>query len=70
MPRIQAVSRLYRDGTRAVALVICLLGVALVVSTLARGGGASALGVLLGLMFVILGAGRFVLSGGAARRRG
>jgi hypothetical protein len=53
-----------------VALVICLLGVALVVSTLARGGGASALGVLLGLMFVILGAGRFVLSGGAARRRG
>ena len=60
--------RLYGDGTRAVALLMCLVGVALVASTLARGGGPLALGVVLGVMFVILGAGRFVLAGGARHR--
>jgi hypothetical protein len=63
------VKRLYRDGTRVVSLLICLLGVALVASTLARGGGPLALGVLVGVMFVLLGGGRFLLAGGAARDR-
>jgi hypothetical protein len=35
-----------------------LIGVAMIVSTLARGGGALALGLILGILFVLVGAGR------------
>lgn len=35
-----------------------LVGIALLVSTLARGGGPLSVGVVLGVMFCILGAGR------------
>ena len=38
------------------------IGVVLVASTLARGGGPLALGVILGAMFALLGAGRLLLS--------
>jgi hypothetical protein len=44
--------------------VIVLIGVALLVSTLARGGGPLALGVLLGVLFVLAGAGRLYLARG------
>jgi hypothetical protein len=47
-----------------VALALVALGLVLVVSTLVRGGGPLALGVLLGVAFLILGAGRFLLAGG------
>ena len=56
---------LYHGGTRIVALVLCVVGLVLVVSTLARGGGPLALGVIVGVAFVVMGAGRFVLAGGA-----
>jgi hypothetical protein len=46
--------------------LVCLIGVALIVSTLARGGGPLAFGVVLGAMFVVLGAARLWLS---ARRQ-
>ena len=42
--------------------VIVLIGVALLVSTLLRGGGPLAIGVLLGVLFVLAGAGRFYLA--------
>ena len=46
---------------------LVLIGVALLVSTLARGGGPLAigvlLGVLLGVLFVAAGAGRLYLAG-------
>ena len=35
----------------------------MVVTTLARGGGALALGVIVGVAFVVLGAGRLYLAG-------
>ena len=38
--------------------LIVVLGVAILVRTLAAGGGALAVGVLLGLLFVAAGAGR------------
>jgi hypothetical protein len=38
--------------------VMLVLGVVIVVSTLARGGGPLALGLLLGVLFVLAGAGR------------
>jgi hypothetical protein len=44
--------------------VILLIGVALLVSTLARGGGPLAVGVVLGVLFVLAGAGRLYLARG------
>jgi hypothetical protein len=44
--------------------LIVLIGVALLVSTIARGGGPLATGVLLGLLFVAAGAGRLYLARG------
>lgn len=55
--------RAYRQSTRVLGAVICLLGIVLLVSTLARGGGPLALGVLVGLAFTLLGAGRVYLAG-------
>ena len=46
--------------------VMVLIGVVLLVSTLARGGGPLAIGVLVGLLVVAAGAGRLYL----ARRDG
>ena len=45
-----------------------LLGVAMVVATLARGGGPLALGVVLGVLFAVLGAARLRLGSLMARR--
>jgi hypothetical protein len=39
-----------------------VIGVAMLVSTIARGGGPLALGVLLGVLFVAAGAGRMYLA--------
>jgi hypothetical protein len=44
--------------------LMVLIGIALLVSTLARGGGPLAIGVLLGVLFVAAGAGRLYLSRG------
>jgi hypothetical protein len=52
----------HRGATRALSAVMVLLGVALLVSTIAQGGGPLALGVLLGVLFVAAGAGRLYLS--------
>ena len=43
---------------------LVLIGVALLVSTLARGGGPLAIGVLLGVLFVAAGVGRLYLARG------
>jgi multisubunit Na+/H+ antiporter MnhB subunit len=57
----------YAISTRLLSILLVLLGVALVVSTLARGGGALAVGVVFGVALVALGAGRLWLAraGGA-----
>ena len=47
--------------------LILLVGLAMIVSALARGGGALALGVVLGVMLALLGAGRLWLARGGAR---
>jgi hypothetical protein len=44
--------------------LMVLIGIALLASTLARGGGPLAIGVLLGVLFVAAGAGRLYLSRG------
>lgn len=43
------------------AALLVLIGVAIVVRTLAAGGGPLAYGLLLGLLFVAAGVGRLVL---------
>ena len=50
------------SGTRILAPLIALLGLAIVIRTLAAGGGVLSIGVLLGAVFCAIGAGRFYLS--------
>jgi hypothetical protein len=62
------VERAYLASSRTLNAVLVLLGIAMVVSALARGGGALALGVVLGALFALLGAGRLWLARGAGPR--
>jgi hypothetical protein len=61
------VRRAYLTTTRLLSTLLILIGVAMVVSALARGGGALALGVVLGVGLTALGAGRLWLARGGAR---
>ena len=58
----------HRGATLVLSAVMIVLGVAILVSTLARGGGPLAVGVLLGVLFVLAGAGRMYVE--RARGRG
>jgi len=60
------VERAYLASSLLLNAVVCALGVAMLVSTLVRGGGPFALGVVLGLALALLGAARLWL----ARRGG
>jgi hypothetical protein len=44
--------------TRVLSALMVVIGVAIIVRTVAAGGGPLALGVLLGVLFVAAGAGR------------
>ncbi len=63
----------YGASTRVLSALLLIVGVAMVVSALARGGGALALGVVLGTLLALLGAGRLWLAsargGGRADER-
>jgi hypothetical protein len=52
----------YRAVTRLFAVVITGFGVAIVVVTVANGGGPASFGFLIGLLFTALGIGRLYLS--------
>lgn len=52
----------YQLAVRAFSVIIIGFGVAMVVVTLARGGGPIALGVVFGLLFVGIGIGRLYIS--------
>jgi hypothetical protein len=52
----------YGASTRILGSLLVVIGVAMVVSALARGGGPLALGVVLGTMLALLGAGRVWLA--------
>jgi hypothetical protein len=62
------VERLYQHSTRLFSALIALFGVAMVATTLARGGGPLALGVVLGVLFAVLGTARLYLAGGFRSR--
>jgi hypothetical protein len=49
--------------------VTAAIGIALIVATLARGGGPGAVGVVVGVLFTLLGIGRVYLASGRRERR-
>ena len=55
--------RAYLQSTRFLGILLAVVGVAMLVSTIARGGGALALGVIVGAAFIALGLGRVYLAG-------
>jgi len=56
------VERVYRQSTVVMGAVLALIGLALVVRTLAGGGGPLALGVVVGVLLALLGAARVFLA--------
>jgi hypothetical protein len=56
----------HQRATTATSVALVVLGLAMIVAALARGGGPLALGLLLGILFVGAGAGRIYV----ARDRG
>jgi multisubunit Na+/H+ antiporter MnhB subunit len=57
-----APDEVYRGVTRLFALIILGFGVAMLIVTLASGGGPLSTGFLLGILFCCLGAGRLYLA--------
>ena len=55
--------RLYRSTTVLIGSITCAIGIAMVVTTLARGGGPLSVGIVVGVLFALLGAGRVWLAG-------
>jgi hypothetical protein len=56
------VQRAYLASTRLLSTLLLVVGVAMVVAALANGGGATAVGVVLGILLALLGAGRLHLT--------
>jgi hypothetical protein len=56
------VERVYLATTRVLSAALLVLGLVMVVVALAGGGGALALGVVIGTLLALLGAGRLYLS--------
>jgi hypothetical protein len=52
----------YQLAVRIFSVTIIGFGIAILIVTLARGGGPLAVGVLFGLLFIALGSGRLYLS--------
>jgi hypothetical protein len=61
-PQGEDVSEGYRLATRFFSLVIIAFGIVIVAVTLANGGGPLAFGMVIGLAFIAMGAGRFYLA--------
>jgi hypothetical protein len=57
--------RLYIGSTTVLSTLMVVLGLALIGSTIARGAGATALGILVGAGLLVGGAGRLWLLRGA-----
>ena len=54
--------RIYQGSVRALSVVMLVIGLAIIVVTLAGGGGPLSIGVLLGVAFLAVGAGRLWLA--------
>jgi hypothetical protein len=63
------VERAYLVSTRVLNAVLVMVGLGLIAVTLIRGGGALALGLVVGVLFALLGAGRLWLARPGAGER-
>jgi hypothetical protein len=61
--------RAYIGSTRALSVLLVALGAVLIASSLVRGGGVLALGVVVGACFTVAGAGRLWLLRGVRSER-
>jgi hypothetical protein len=61
------VQRAYLASTRTLSALLLVIGIALIVAALVRGGGPLAVGVVVGVLFALLGAARLWLARGGAR---
>jgi len=52
----------YTRGTQALSALMVVIGVALIATTLIRGGGPLAFGLIFGILLTALGVGRLYLS--------
>jgi hypothetical protein len=59
--------RIYRGSIRTFSLVFIALGLLILASTLANGGGPLSVGVLMGIAFVAVGAGRLLVASRMSR---
>ena len=59
--------RAYLASTRLLSAALLLVGVAMVASTIARGGGVLAVGVVLGTMLALIGVARLWFARGGER---
>ncbi len=69
-PRIASMSspeRIYRGSIRTLSLLFVALGLVILVTTLANGGGPASVGVLIGVAFLAVGAGRIWLASRMSR---
>jgi hypothetical protein len=53
--------RVYRGAVRAFSLAFVAIGLVVLVTTLANGGGPASVGFLIGIAFLLVGAGRLWL---------
>jgi hypothetical protein len=58
------VQRVYRNSTLAFGVVMMVIGIAMAVAAIVRGGGPLSYGVVVGVLFAALGAARFHLARG------
>ena len=52
----------HRSATMVLSALMLVLGVAIVARTLAAGGGVASIGLVLGVLFTLAGAGRLYLA--------
>jgi hypothetical protein len=60
--------RIYRGSIRVLSFLFIGLGLAILVSTLAHGGGPLSIGVLLGFVFLTVGVGRLWIAARTSQR--
>jgi multisubunit Na+/H+ antiporter MnhB subunit len=53
--------QIHRTSTSVMSILMIVIGIALLIRTLLAGGGAIAIGVILGMLFIAAGAARLYL---------
>jgi hypothetical protein len=59
--------RAYHSAIRGFSLIFAVVGIALLVSTFANGGGPASIGFILGILFVAVGVGRYWIASRSLR---